>query len=86
MRKVLGVRINMTYEEAEKRMREYNQKLIEKGVLTPIESIDFDRFIEYCEQTYEMSSTEFIVWYEANDFEGNSDMKFWYTLVKDDDE
>lgn len=61
----------------------YNQKLMEKGFLTDLDSIDFVGFIEYCELEYKMSSKEFLIWYESAGFEGNSDMKLWYIMAKD---
>ncbi|MFB7138915.1 hypothetical protein ACFCYN_04545 [Gottfriedia sp. NPDC056225] len=78
-----GLEKKVTYEEIEKRRLAHIEKLKQKGVLSEPRSIDFDEFIKYCEQEYAMTSKDFLPWYEKSEFEGNSDMKIWYTLIKD---
>ncbi|WP_316569613.1 hypothetical protein [Neobacillus sp. YIM B06451] len=72
-----------TYEEIEREVLEHQRRLIEKGVLMDPKSIDVGGFVKYCEHEYGMETNEFHSWYEQNDFEGNSDMKFWYAFTKD---
>ena len=47
-----------------------------------VKDIDVNGFIAQCEVNYEMTTTEFVHWFETNQFEGNPEQQLWYMFVK----
>jgi len=66
----------------DKEVIEYQQKLIKDGVFADPSTIDWDGFVKYCEEEYGMKTDEFLIWYESEGEEGNSDMKMWASIAR----
>ena len=47
-----------------------------------VEDFDVESFVQYCENVYGMSTEQFKVWFEAEEYEGNVDMQRWYHFTK----
>lgn len=61
--------------------KELIDRIVEECGAEDISSFDLESFVEHCEDVYKMKTEDFQLFFEENDFEGNSDMKLWYKLT-----
>lgn len=70
-----GVEVQMDKDKAREK---HVQEVYDSIGAEDISEVNFEEFIEYCENKYQMKTDIFKQWFEAKGNEGNVELQMWY--------